>query len=204
MSSKQEILSKVAQHLSQRSEMKVLKRDDKKLVTMEFKDSAPLVIVTGVYDDITPQMWHWYQRDLTVHCSKVDKAIQMTVLSANDDSDSTLLLQRIITPMFVKNRVIIQRAWADYNPNGQSVYCCTSFGNDEQYAKFANPKDVISTCHVAYTMVEAVSGGRLNIVHVLHIDVKGSLPDWVKIKIGEEQAKGIDQVVAYIRKNYNE
>ena len=37
---------------------------------------------------------------------------------------------------------------------------------------------------------------------IINIDVAGSLPDFVKKAIGEEQCKGLDKMLEFIKKNY--
>ena len=39
-------------------------------------------------------------------------------------------------------------------------------------------------------------------VFVLHIDVAGSLPDFIKTEIGKAQSEGCDNIIAFIRNNY--
>ena len=111
--------------------------------------------------------------------------------------------QRIITPMMVSNRSIISTSWSDFKPEGTSVYVMTSVGNEELEKKYAKNigKDVISTCHLNHVTITPNETG-ITIRFMVNIDVAGSLPDFVKSKIGEAQAGSCDAIVDYIKKNY--
>ena len=183
--------------------MPVHQKDDAKerLITIEFKDGKPLVIVTAKYEGVTPQMWGWYQDGLVENVTKIDKANEMKLLE--DNGDTRVVHQRIITPTLVSNRSHIMTMWSEPNFDGKSLYLATSVGNEELEKKYAKNlgKDGVSLAHLTYTEVEACEGG-IKIVFVLHIDVAGSLPDFVKTKIGQAQAEGCDKIIEFIRKNY--
>ena len=73
--------------MARRTQMPVFSKDDSKeqLITLEFKDGAPLVIITMRAEGITVPMMDWYQNDVYTHCSKIDKANQMTLKETHDD-----------------------------------------------------------------------------------------------------------------------
>lgn len=76
--------------------------------------------------------------------------------------------------------------WSDPNYDGKSVWCATSVGNEELEKKYAKQlgKDVVAIAYTQYTQVEPCDGG-VKVVFVLHIDVAGSLPDFIKTEIGK-------------------
>jgi hypothetical protein len=84
---KAKIAADVESHLARRAEMKVHEQDDasEKLITIEFKDGKPLVIVTAKYQGITPQAWGWFQDGVTENVTKIDKASELTCLEDNGD-----------------------------------------------------------------------------------------------------------------------
>ena len=105
----------------------------------------------------------------------------------------------------VSNRSLILTMWEENLPGGGKLYLQTSTGNqalEQQYAKTIG-KDVISACDIVYMKVKETGDGKgCYIVFIVQIDVAGSLPDFIKQKIGEEQAKGLDKIIAYVKANY--
>ena len=69
-------------------------------------------------------------------------------------------------------------------------------------------KDVLATCDAAYLKAKPILGPEgvtgSYVVFVLSIDVAGSLPDFVKKAIGDEQAKSIDKTLDYIKANFKQ
>lgn len=88
--------------------MPVHSKDDavEKLVTLDFNNGGPIVIVTMRADGITPAMVEWYQKNVQTFCTKIDKAVEMKEIEKTDDI--TVMHMRIITPPMVSNRSIIQ------------------------------------------------------------------------------------------------
>ena len=146
------VLADVEEQMARRSEMPEFEKNDSesKLISLEFKDHKPTIIVTGLFKNLTPKMYDWYMENVLEHCTKVDKANVMVQLEAHDDHK--IVHQRIMTPVMVGNRSMIQTMWKDYNPEGVSIYCSTTKGNEALYEKYAKEmgKDVIAECHFAY------------------------------------------------------
>ena len=67
-------------------------------------------------------------------------------------------------------------------------------------------KDVLAFCDTAYMKTKPIQGPNgvtgSYVVFVLSIDVAGSLPDFVKKAIGDEQAKSCDKTCEYIKANF--
>ena len=108
----------------------------------------------------------------------------------------------------VSNRSIIQTFFEERKADGTVIFMATSTGNEALVTKYVKEvgKDVVSTCLISYLEckpIESADGKKVcYMTMILNIDVAGSLPDFVKKAIGEAQAKGLDQVVEYIIKNY--
>lgn len=110
---KQQLLDLAESYFARRAQMPVHAKDDalEKLITLDFNEGKPIVIVTMRADGITPAMIDWYQNDIYTHCTKIDKAVQMKQLEVHPDHK--IVHQRIITPVMVSNRSIIQTFFED-------------------------------------------------------------------------------------------
>jgi hypothetical protein len=107
-------------------------REDKSkdlLINLEFKNGHPLIVVTMRVDGTTPEMFDWYQRDLFVHCTKIDKNVLMKLLHTEADG-TPISHQRIITPAIVSNRSIINAQYDERRPDGSLLFMTSSIGND--------------------------------------------------------------------------
>lgn len=67
-------------------------------------------------------------------------------------------------------------------------------------------KDVIASCPFILTEVTGIKGDAgftgIQLTMVFSIDIAGSVPDFMKKKIAEEQAKEADTIINFINKNY--
>ena len=108
--------------MARRAQMEVKARDDakEKLVTIEFGNGKPLVIVTMRVDGLTPEMYEEYQRTLPDHVTKIDKANQMQWVEKHDTHN--ILYQRIITPPLVDNRSLLMGSWIDHLEDGSRQF----------------------------------------------------------------------------------
>ena len=149
---KEKIGADVQGHLARRSEMKVHAKDEasEKIITIEFKDGKPLVIVTAKYQGVTPAGWAWFHEGLMENVTKVDKNNQMTLLE--DNGDHKVVHQRIITPAIASNRSMIMTMWSDVDLDGKSIWRATSVGNEELEKKYADKigKDVVAIAYATW------------------------------------------------------
>ena len=154
-------------------------------------------------EGITPAMLEWYQKNVHTFCTKIDKAVEMKEVEKNNDN--TVVHMRIITPPMVSNRSIIQTFFEERQPDGTVTFLATSTGNQELETKYAKliGKDVIAQCFISYLQCKPIKDTQNSYLkYILSIDVAGSLPDFVKKAIGEEQTKGLDNIVNFVRANY--
>ena len=61
-------------------------------------------------------------------------------------------------------------------------------------------KDVLATTIMTYNKVHSDPDGSTRVTAVFCIDPAGSLPDFVKTKIAEENSKNPEKMVAHLRK----
>ena len=170
-------------------------REDKAkelLITLEFKNGHPLIIITSRVDGITPEMFDWYQRDVFTHCTKIDKNVLMKLLETESDG-TPISHQRIITPAIVSNRSIINAQYDERRTDGSLLFLTSSIGNEELQTKYAKAigKDEIAQCLISYMEITPLKDGNgkvigSRIVWVLNIDVAGALPDFIKKEIGNK------------------
>ena len=66
---------------------------------------APTMILTATYEDITPQMYHWYNSNVCELCTKVESSQSMQILE-DSGPEYKLLHMRVKIPV-VSNRSLI-------------------------------------------------------------------------------------------------
>jgi hypothetical protein len=148
--------------MARRAEMPVYKEDKSKdlLISLEFKNGHPLIIITMRADDITPEMFDWYQRDICTHATKIDKNNIMKLMETEADG-TPIIHQRIITPVMVSNRSIIEAFYEERRPDGSLLFIAGSVGNEEYLKKYSKEigKDEIAQCILSYCEVTPVKDG---------------------------------------------
>ena len=102
------------------------------------------------------------------------------------------MYQHIKTPMVVSNRCVFMAVHNFDLPNGGFVNMSTSKGMKpiEQANVQLQGKDVLSHTVMVYQKYEPLEDGSgVRISAVICIDIAGSIPDFMKSKIAEQNSK---------------
>lgn len=126
----------------------------------------------------------------------------------DEDEGYRIIHQRIQTPIMVSNRSIMHCFYTVPTTDGTYLHYSSSQGNEAflEKHKAKLEKDVVSISyiimwHVVPVMDPSGNPKGCNITQMMHLDVAGSLPEMVKAKIGQEQAKAMKTTVEYVLKH---
>ena len=172
-------------------------------IHMTMQDEMHLSVITMRGDGLTmdDMRAYWAPDAFPANMTAQDKPL--TCEKTNDDLGEGYycMYQHIKTPMVVSNRCLFQCVSTTELENGGLIQLVTSKGmkaiEEANTAKIG--KDVLAHSFVVYQKAEPCDGG-IRFTCVFCIELGGSLPDFIKKKIAEEQANGVETLVKNLRK----
>ena len=172
-------------------------------IHMTMQDGMHLSVITMKAEGLTMDDFRSYWAPDVFPANMTAQEKPLTCEKTNDDLGEGYycMYQHIKTPMVVSNRCLFQCVTTVELENGGCIQLVTSKGMKgiEEASTAKIGKDVLAHAFVVYQKAEPCDGG-VRMTCVFCIELGGSLPDFIKKKIAEEQSLGVEGLVKILRK----